>query len=204
MLSSMKGLAIELSRLKVFAKADVRLEQYPTDSEVASDMLWNAWQKGDIEGRRIADLGCGTGILGIGCLFLGAAHVTFLDKDEKALSILSQNLEGFDTSTYDLIHSDISGSEIRADTVVQNPPFGMKGRHADKLFLEKAFSTAQTVYSFHNGGSGKFVSAVASDNGFRVEETFRYSFPLKGTMSFHKQRIRRIEVDCFRLRKILL
>ena len=49
-------LAIELSELKVFESAKLKLEQYPTDSEIAADILWNAFMHGDIEGKTIADL----------------------------------------------------------------------------------------------------------------------------------------------------
>ena len=69
-------LAVELSRLKTFQKPKMYLEQYPTDSEIAADMLWSADMQGDIEGKVIADLGAGTGILGIGALILGAKGIT--------------------------------------------------------------------------------------------------------------------------------
>ena len=65
-------LGVILSRLRVFYKAKVRVEQYPTDSEIAAQMLWESHLRGDIEGKVIVDLGCGTGILGIGALILGA------------------------------------------------------------------------------------------------------------------------------------
>jgi len=68
------SLAIELSNLNVFSKAKVKLEQYPTDSEIAADVLWNAYMKDELKGKTIADLGCGTGILGIGALLLGAKN----------------------------------------------------------------------------------------------------------------------------------
>ena len=90
---SKSGLAIALSKLKTFKKPKVSLEQYPTDSEVAAELLWHAYMAGDIEGKKIADLGCGTGILGIGCLLLGAEHVYFADIDAEALEICLENLQ---------------------------------------------------------------------------------------------------------------
>ena len=41
-------LAIILSTLNVFTDPKVRLEQYPTDSEIAADILWNAVLQDDI------------------------------------------------------------------------------------------------------------------------------------------------------------
>ena len=86
---SKSSLAIELSKLKVFNQANVSLEQYPTDSEIAATILWQAKMNNDIEDKIIADLGAGTGILGIGALLLGADYVYFVEKDEKAIEILT-------------------------------------------------------------------------------------------------------------------
>ena len=84
------ALAIQLSKLNVFTKAKVRLEQYPTDSEIAATMLWDAYMQGHIEDKILADLGSGTGILGIGAILLGAKHVYFVDADREVLDILRE------------------------------------------------------------------------------------------------------------------
>ena len=47
---------------------------------------------GNIKGRKVADLGAGTGLLGIGAGLLGASEVLFVEKDENAIKILKQNL----------------------------------------------------------------------------------------------------------------
>ena len=36
------------------------------------------------------------------------------------------------------------------DTVLQNPPFGVQKRAADRKFLEKALEVGNVVYSLHN------------------------------------------------------
>ena len=84
-------LAMILSKLPSFESPIDGLEQYPTDSQVGSEVLWNAAMLGDIEGKRVSDLGCGGGILGLGCLLLGAKEVDFLDIDKKALSQAKTN-----------------------------------------------------------------------------------------------------------------
>ena len=91
MSASKSSLAVALSKLKLFSKPDVKLEQYPTDSEIAAEILWNAHMRGDLDNKIVADLGCGTGILGIGALLLGAKKVFFVDIDKNALEILKQN-----------------------------------------------------------------------------------------------------------------
>ena len=86
------GLAVVLSQLKKFEEPKVRQEQYFMDSEIAASVLWNAYLLKDIEGKAIADLGCGTGVLGIGALMLGAKHAFFVDSDEKALQTAKDNI----------------------------------------------------------------------------------------------------------------
>jgi len=92
----MKQLAILLSKLKTFEKAETKLEQYPTDPDIAAEILWHAKLKGDIENKLILDLGAGSGILGIGALLLGAKKVIFIDKDPKTKSLIENNIKSLD------------------------------------------------------------------------------------------------------------
>ena len=91
-ISSKSQLAIILSKLEVFSDPKVKAEQYVTDSEAAASALWNANLLGDIEGKVIADLGCGTGNLGIGAMLLGARRILLIDSDEGALKIAKNNI----------------------------------------------------------------------------------------------------------------
>lgn len=204
MIFSKKHLAVTLSRLEGFERPSFRLEQYATDSEVAADILWAAYQNGDIEGKTIADLGCGTGILGVGAMLFSTEKMYFVDIDDKQLRKLETNLKLFDMAgEYEVVLSDISGFNKKVDTVLQNPPFGVKNAHADKAFLEKAFKISNVVYSIHKIESGNFIDKFSRDSGFKVTHLYKYDFPLKNTMHFHTSRIRRIAVGCWRLEKLL-
>src|SRR3989339_2175564 len=97
---SKSRLAIALSGLEGFYEPKVRQEQYLMDSEIGASMLWNAYLLRDIEGKVIADLGCGTGLLGIGSLLLGAKHVFFVDSDEKVLEIAKNNVSKVKSEGY--------------------------------------------------------------------------------------------------------
>lgn len=197
-----KKLAITLSRLKQFEEPDAGIEQYPTDSEFAAEILWNAHLLGDIEGKTIADLGCGTGILGIGALLLGAGEAYLLDKDEEALAIAKENLEELGLlKKAHLSTGIVSEFDKKADTVVQNPPFGAKkeNRHADRAFLEQAFETAGTIYSIHMLDTDSFIRKIAIDHGFRVTHIYRSEMPIKATQKWHKKRIKRVNVGCWRI-----
>src|SRR3954469_5733663 len=47
-----------------------------------------------IEGARVLDGYAGTGALGIEALSRGAAHVTFVERDPRAIALIEQNLAG--------------------------------------------------------------------------------------------------------------
>jgi len=195
------GLAIELSRIMVFDNADIKLEQYPTDSEIAATVLWDAFVKGDIEDKIIADLGAGTGILGIGALLLGAKFVSFIEKDPGAVHLLRINLAGFDEKKYEIVAKDINDFSDSTDVVIQNPPFGTKEKHADIEFLNKAFLLSDIIYSFHKTSTLEYIKQIVEKNRYNIDQIMDFRFPLKQTQAFHKRKIHRIDVSCLRLLK---
>jgi len=200
------GLAILLSQLESFDEPSQAAEQYITDSEVAAEMLWQAKMQGDIEKKRIADLGCGTGILGLGAALLGAQSVIGVETDEAALSLAENNkflMQDLADAVLNIqfIEKDVKDFSTKVDTVIQNPPFGTSRKHADRDFLEKACSIAEVVWTFHKESTSKFVESFASDAGFKVTHHFPIEFPLKRTMKHHKRKIHRIKVGCWRLEK---
>jgi len=202
MINSKSQLAIALSRLAAFKTPKIGLEQYTTESEIAAEVLWNANMSGDIQDKTIADMGCGTGILGIGALMLGAKKVYFIDIDKDALEILRTNLASTGIKKgFEIIESDISGFPTEVDMVIQNPPFGTKEKHVDKTFLHKAFSLSDMIYSFHKTATAEFVTKLAKENCFELKGRWDFSYPLKQTMKQHSKRIQRIEVSAFKFVK---
>ena len=204
-IGSKGALAVLLSRLEGFERPKVRVEQYVTDAEVAAEVLWNVFMKGDI-GKVSVDIGCGPGMLGIGLLALGAQKVYFVDFDQKVLETAKRNLDKVE-SEYNIMGEavfrlqDVDGFNEKVDLVIMNPPFGVKVRHMDKVFLKKAFEISKVAYSFHKSESKKFLESFSKDNNFRITNVFDFEFPLKATMSFHSKRIKRILVSCFRFEK---
>ncbi len=208
---SKASLAVILSRLEVFSSPDWKLEQFPTDSEVAADLLWSMFMDGEISRQRIVDMGCGTGVLGIGALLLGAEHVTFIDIHDESLQILEKNIEWTRTNhdlpttvwQYKIIHSDVhaldTDTPYHADVVIENPPFGTKQRsHIDRVFLLEAFKIAPRVFSFHKTTSDTFIQKLSDDNGFVAVVYRRYAFPLKKTQHYHKTKNKKIDVTAYR------
>jgi len=203
---SKSKLAIALSKLKVFDKPKVTLEQYPTDSEIAAEIIWNALMLSDIVDKRIADLGCGTGILGIGALIMGAREVIFVDIDEDALNICKENIkeakELYDfEGEYIVKNSKVSLFDESVQVVLQNPPFGVKVKNADREFLEQAIKNGKVIYTMHSAATKKFIEKFSVEKNCKITNYYEFMFPLKQTMKFHKKRIERVPVGCFRIVK---
>ncbi len=202
---SKKELAIVLSKLKVFENPNVQLEQYTTDSEIAAEILWHIFMQNELEGKHVADLGCGTGILGIGALLLGARHVTFVEIDDKAIATLQKNLDDFPEilpDTYDIDCSEISQvptPEEPVDIIIMNPPFGTRDDHADLAFLTKALELSPIVYSMHKTSTISYIEGWIQRNEAKVTSKWNYEFPIKQTYAHQTRKIMRIEVSCLRI-----
>ena len=205
---SKSSLAIELAGLRDIEGKKVRVEQYSTESEIAAEVLWEGYMKGDLRGV-VADLGCGNGILGLGALLLGSRRVYFADSDGEAIETAKENYEKLKSE------GKIAGDGVflvedvedfikvrdKVDCVVENPPFGTKIEHADRKFLGVAFKIAAVIWSFHKTSTKDFVERFAEDNGFIVTNVFDYNFPIKHSFEFHKKPKKMIEVSCFRFVK---
>lgn len=202
---SKSQIAIILSKLSTFENPKLMKEQYATDSESAAEALWFAYMQGDIQGRTIADFGCGTGLLGVAALLLGAGKAYFIDSDEAALAIARKNIASADeaiAAKATIVNDDVTNFAQEVDAVIQNPPFGTKQKHADREFLLQAFKVAYVVYSFHKILTADFVKKVAADNGFAVTHILPLQLQLKKTFGFHNSRIKRVDVGVFRIKSV--
>lgn len=198
-------LAVILSELKSFERPKVRQEQYVTEPEIAADALWKAYMIGDLGSEaKIADLGAGPGSLGLGAALLGAGRVFLVDSDKDALKIAESNVAHLKSEGYGLKERvtlksiDIGSFNEKVDVVLQNPPFGIKKKHADRAFLNKAAEIAEVVYSFHKSESAGFAKSFMEARGFRLTHAWNYELALKATQKYHISRIKRIKVSCLR------
>ena len=126
-----KRLESELSKVLDFTKPVVSFEQYMTPPDLTAEILLRI--EGDINGKMVADLGCGTGMLSIGCALMGADFVLGFEIDADAVQCAAENISDiFELQdTVDVITCDISSLNTntltkRFDTVIMNPPFGTK------------------------------------------------------------------------------
>ncbi len=141
-----------LSQIKPHPSPQASLEQYTVSEAVAAAMLFiAAYTHDDIVGKTVVDLGCGTGRLALAASYLGAQCVVGVDVDKVAIKTAFENSEkaGLKANAQWVV-GDIGAITGRFDTVLQNPPFGVQRRAADRKFLEKALEVGNAVYSLHN------------------------------------------------------
>lgn len=159
-----------------------------------------AYTYGDVDGKMVYDLGCGTGRLGLGAFLLGATKVVGIDVDKVAIKIATKNaaIVGADLCW---IIGDIDCLRGRCDTVIQNPPFGVQRRRADRRFLNKALEIGKVIYSLHKGGrkTRKFIEGFVQKIGGKVTVVVGLKMPLPSTLPFHRKRIHITDVDLFRM-----
>jgi predicted RNA methylase len=183
------------------------LEQYPTSPHLAARIVFNAFLQGDIEGRSVCDLGCGTGMLAIASQVLGASYTTGFDISTKALAIARQNVDEMEVDV-EFVHCDVSllptvsGRSV-FDTVIMNPPFGTRVKGIDMVFLEKALELASTaVYSLHKTSTRDFIVKKATALGVKVTVMAELKFDIPAMYKFHKKKSMDVQVDLIRFEKI--
>jgi putative methylase len=163
-------LELFLGRLAKQPNPQAQLEQYTTSEGIAANMLYiAAYTHGDIVDKSVLDLGCGTGRLGLGAAYLGAKKVVGIDIDPVAIKTARGNAEkeGLADSVQ-WINGDIAAITGHFDTVLQNPPFGVQTREADRAFLTKALEAADSIYSLHNHPEvdERLIKMLKSSQGF--------------------------------------
>lgn len=174
------------------------LEQYCTPASIAADVLWTAMAFGDIEGRRVIDLGCGTGVFAIGAALMGAASVKGVDIDPQAVADAAEAASrmGIDA---EFVTGDVEEVQWEADTVIMNPPFGAQRRRADRPFLEAAVRLAPVVYSLHNASTTPFLEKMVASLGRRIAFQKSYKFQIPHLFAFHEKMRKDIDVVLLRI-----
>jgi putative methylase len=182
-----------------------------------------AYTYGDIVGKRVLDLGCGTGRLALAAAFMGAQSVVGVDIDKTAVRMAFENLAQTDLKAkVDLVVGDIDTVKGSFDTVLQNPPFGVQMRAADRRFLSRALEVGKVAYSLHNhpctdkqlmrrlktnaGGflqvaASPFIQRFVEEHGGKVEAVYALALVIPYMFEFHTKAKHDVIVDFYVIRR---
>ena len=188
-----KELEMRLQRVAPFEDPSPALEQYPTPSTIASDILFSAYANGDVDDKIINDLGCGTGIFSIGAKLLGARTVRGYDISQSALNVARKNIELLDVDV-ELRECDINDVSEKADTTFMNPPFGCQNRRADRPFLDKAMELSESIYSIHMADTLDFLDEYVQSKGREIVAYATYKYNIPHTFTFHRKEKKEVDI----------
>lgn len=199
-------------------------EQYTIPVNVAATMLHiAAYTCNDIIGKKVLDLGCGTGRLALGAAFLGADHVVGVDIDKTAIKMAREN--SAKTGLKDKVQwisCDLTAISGKFDTVLQNPPYGVQKRGADRKFLEKAIEVGKMAYSLHKNpyrdkdliwklktnktnilptSPSPFIKQFVEEHGGTIKAVYTMLMTIPHMFSFHTKRKHEFAVDLYVIEK---
>lgn len=201
----LKNLISDLESIETFSNPKEHLEQYQTSPQIAGEMFHYISQNYDLKDYKIADLGCGTGILGIAAALCGCENVFLFDIDEDALNIAKNNVENLELEDkIHIIQADVN--QLRDwnklnkffDLIITNPPFGIRSENgADVEFLKTASKICnKTIFSLHKFSTINFLKKFYNKNGINDIKSFKIEYNLPKTYKFHKKNEKNIEVVC--------
>ena len=189
-----------LEAVPEFVAGRPSLEQVATPAEAAAELLEGALSAGDLAGRSVVDLGCGTGRLAVGAAWLGAREVTGVEIDRGALEVARAAAKAAGLSV-SWVARDVRDWQGEADTVLMNPPFGAQNRSADRPFFDAAFASARhAVYAFGLAASRSFIARRAVERGAYVEATRPVAWELPRVFPHHRRARVPIAVDLWVIR----
>ncbi len=202
-----KELEIMLEKCRGYSNPKVYFEQYVTPTNLAAEIIYFAYMKGDIKGLKVADFGSGTGRLSIGIAMLEADIVFGLEIDKEAIYDAKNNLKLFkqeyDISNVYFLLCDIRKPCIkRVDTVIQNPPFGVHKKGLDIIFLKKALEVADVVYTIHKLETKEYIFRYVNKNNLGyITDYMERTITLPKMYEFHKKERKNVRVIILRIEK---
>ncbi len=127
---------------------------FGTGSHATTQLCLEAIEKYTKSGDTVLDLGCGSGILSIVALLLGASHATALDIDKNAVDIAKRNakLNGVDLSKYDAY----AGNVLNDESLIE------------KFSAEKYDIVAANIVADVIIGIAPFVGSFVKDGGIFI------------------------------------
>lgn len=195
-----KELELILQKVPAFEKPIPQLEQYMTPADIAADIIFIAYQFGDIKEKIVIDLGCGTGIFSIGASIAGAKEIYGIDIDKSSIKI-AKNYANRINKKIIFVTKDIEKVKINCDTIIMNPPFGAQKSNAkaDRKFIEKGFEISTIIYSLHLSKTIQFINKLVSALGGEINYSKDYTFAIKNIFDFHEKKAVKFNTTLIRI-----
>ena len=195
-----KKLEMILQKVPTYKRPNPFIEQYTTPANIAADIIFTAYRFGDIQDKKVIDLGCGTGIFSFGAKLANAKEVIGIDVDEESIKIAKNFAEKYNEDIQ-FITKDVKDVDIKCDTIIMNPPFGAQksNRWADRRFIEKGFEIAKVIYSLHLTKTIDFIEKMILSLGGKISYYKKYIFPIKHTYGFHDKKVASFDVTLLRI-----
>jgi ribosomal protein L11 methyltransferase len=129
-------------------------------------------QQLDLGGRRVIDIGTGSGVLAIAAWKLGAARVVAVDSDRDALLNARENVDRNGAAgSIELLEADLKGLTVPpADVVLANLTGAVLQRHAPALVGLVASPGALIVSGFGPDEAGEVADTFGAPPGSAVVE----------------------------------
>ncbi len=195
-----KQLEIILQKIPKPSNPVPHLKQYMTPATIAADVIFTAYNWGDIQDKIVVDLGCGTGVFAIGAFLMGAQKAVGYDIDPNVISIAKDHTIK-NKYPIEFYTQDVSSIQTSCDTVLMNPPFGAQKANlkADRRFIEKGFDIASVLYSFHLKKTIPFLEKMITALHGEITLQKDYEFPIKWIFDFHYKQVVSYKVTLLRI-----
>ncbi|ABC32657.1 ribosomal protein L11 methyltransferase [Hahella chejuensis KCTC 2396] len=122
-----------------------------------------------LQGKQVIDFGCGSGVLAIAALLLGADHATGTDIDPQALEASRDNAERNSVSEGLTLHFPEQMPEMQAEVVIAN------------ILANPLISLAPKLATLTLPGGSIALSGILKDQEEAVAEAYRNYFELDPT-----------------------
>ncbi len=180
---------MRLSNLIEHPCSNLDLEQYSISGDLAARWISDIISFGDLyDGCSVTDMGAGNGILGIGCLLMGAKEAIFIESDSEACDILTKNLTSESLiGSSKVINEHIKStnlSTMNTDVIITNPPWGRQLAKADRPFFESIIASGKTAHILHNSKS-THIPKLFESQGWSCEKYGQSDFALPGKYAHH-------------------
>lgn len=194
MIMRLRHLAMRLSQLKTIQNAKPKLEQYPTEGQLAARWLGLIAMDNSLIGANVVDLAAGAGILGLGCAYLGAESVVLIETDPELAAIAEENAVMVREETncqVTVICEKIYGvlpEGLKIDIIVMNPPWGYQTKGADRPIIEAALASSAKVIHLLHSKNATHIEGMVNAANWHAEKQFSCIFSIPPSMQHHKKK----------------